>query len=69
VVQVCAGVRLIPGSSGVEEMSNLSYPDYKRFITEIEAMESATDFLIVDTPSGIANNVTGHCARRPRSWS
>jgi flagellar biosynthesis protein FlhG len=58
-VQVGAGVRLIPGSSGVEDMANLSYLDYKRFIAEMETMENGSDFLIVDTPSGIANNVTG----------
>jgi flagellar biosynthesis protein FlhG len=59
VVQVGAGVRLIPGSNGIEELSNLSHGQYKRFIAEVEAMENDSDFMIVDTPSGIAYNVTG----------
>jgi len=59
VIQVAPSLRLIPGSSGVEEMANLSLPQQNRFIAELQAMENGSDFMFIDTPSGVANNVMG----------
>jgi flagellar biosynthesis protein FlhG len=59
VVEVSHGVRLIPGSSGVEEMANISRVQNRQFIAEIEAMENGADYLFIDTPSGISSNVMG----------
>jgi flagellar biosynthesis protein FlhG len=58
-VDVKPGFRLISGSNGVEEMANVSASQQRQFIAELEAMENESDFLFIDTPSGIANNVMG----------
>lgn len=59
VIEVTPNVRLIPGSNGVEEMANLSHRQHRQFIAELEAMENDSDYMFIDTASGIANNVTG----------
>lgn len=59
VIQVAPGLRLIPGSNGVEKMANLSLHQQNRFIAELQAMENESDFMFIDTPSGVANNVMG----------
>lgn len=59
IVELSPGFRLIPGSSGVEEMANISARQHKQFIAELEAMENGADYLFIDTPSGIASNVMG----------
>jgi flagellar biosynthesis protein FlhG len=58
VITTFNGVRLIPGGSGIEELANLSRAQQQRFIAELSAMEVESEFLIVDTPAGIAHNVT-----------
>lgn len=58
IVQTTEGLRLIPGGSGIEGLANLSRTQQRRFIAELSAMEDESDFLIIDTPAGIAHNVT-----------
>jgi flagellar biosynthesis protein FlhG len=58
IVETTDGLRLIPGGSGIEELANLSEAQQRRFIAELSAMEVESDFLIIDTPAGIAHNVT-----------
>jgi flagellar biosynthesis protein FlhG len=58
IVETTEGLRLIPGGSGIEGLANLSEAQQRRFIAELSAMEDESDFLIIDTPAGIAYNVT-----------
>jgi flagellar biosynthesis protein FlhG len=58
IIETSSGMRLIPGGSGIEELANLSRGQQQRFIAELSAMESESDFLIIDTPAGIGHNVT-----------
>jgi flagellar biosynthesis protein FlhG len=58
VIETSHGLRLIPGGSGIEDLANLSETAHRRFIAELMAMEDESDFLIIDTPAGIARNVT-----------
>jgi flagellar biosynthesis protein FlhG len=58
IVETPEGLRLIPGGSGIEGLANLSKAQQRRFIAELTAMEDESDFLIIDTPAGIAHNVT-----------
>jgi flagellar biosynthesis protein FlhG len=53
------GLRLIPGGSGIEELANLTQSQYKNLIAELRAIEQKTDIMLIDTASGIANNVIG----------
>jgi len=59
IIEVGHGMRLIPGSNGVEELANLSSRQHHQFIAELEAMENESDFLFIDTPSGLGHNVMG----------
>lgn len=59
VIELDGGVRLIPGGSGVEQLANLSHSTHSRCVAELRAMETRSDFMIIDTAAGIAGNVTG----------
>ncbi len=59
VVDAGRGVRLLPGGSGIEELASLTRDEQSRLISELRAMEQDSDFIIIDTPAGIAANVTG----------
>lgn len=59
VVETEWGVRLLPGGSGIEEMANLGRSEHRRIAAELQAVEEASDFLVIDTAAGIAGNVTG----------
>ena len=54
-----SGLRLIPGGSGVEELTNLSQEQHRQLVEDLQKVEGESDYLIVDTAAGIANNVTG----------
>lgn len=59
VVIKYGALRLLPGGSGLEELTNLSREQHTRFVKELRAMEDESDFLMIDTAAGIAGNVTG----------
>jgi flagellar biosynthesis protein FlhG len=59
IIEVGHGLRLIPGSNGVAELASLSTRQHQQFIAELEAMENESDFLFIDTPSGLGHNVMG----------
>lgn len=59
VIIKTGGIRLLPGGSGIEELANLTLEQHTRFIAELRAMETESDFMIIDTAAGIAGNVTG----------
>jgi flagellar biosynthesis protein FlhG len=58
-IDVTEGLRLIPGGSGVAELANLSLEQQSRLIAELRAIETNSDFMIIDTAAGIAGNVIG----------
>ena len=58
-IEVTEGLRLIPGGSGVAELANLSLDQQARLLTELRAIETDSDFMIIDTAAGIAGNVIG----------
>lgn len=57
-IELSQGVRLIPAGSGIEGLANLSRAQRDRFLAELAAIESESDFLLIDTPAGIGVNVT-----------
>lgn len=59
ILEIQRGVRLIPGGSGVEELANLSSDAHRRLVAELRAMEHTSDFMLIDTPAGVAANVMG----------
>ena len=59
VIDVGQGVRLIPGSNGMEEIAHLSFQQHRQFVSELEMLEDGADFMLIDTPSGMGDNVLG----------
>lgn len=53
-----AGVRMIPGSSGVAGMSQLGHAQQAGLIQAFSELICPTDILIVDTAAGITDNIT-----------
>ncbi|HEX4949839.1 MAG TPA: MinD/ParA family protein [Blastocatellia bacterium] len=58
-IEVTDGLRLIPGGSGVAELASLSLEQQARLLAELRALETDSDFMIIDTAAGIAGNVIG----------
>jgi len=57
IVHTPEGIDILPSSSGVEELTNLSLFQKKRLIDEFSLLNEAYEFIIIDTPAGISSNV------------
>ncbi len=56
-----AGVEVICGGSGLEEMANLSPFQHQRLISEFNTLQDRSDVILIDTGAGISRNVMGFC--------
>ncbi len=54
------GMKIIPASSGVQQLSELSAEERGRLLSKLDSLnlDSGTDILLVDTSAGISSNVT-----------
>ncbi len=52
-----AGVRIIPGASGLAEMSHLSLSVQEDIFSQLEQIEASHDYIIIDTGTGIHQSV------------
>ena len=52
------GIMLLPGASGVQEVTALSDEQKIAFLTELDALSHQLDVVLVDTGSGISDTVT-----------
>jgi flagellar biosynthesis protein FlhG len=51
------GVRIIPASSGLCDLTALTALQWQRLGAAIDGLRATADFLLIDTASGISNNV------------
>jgi flagellar biosynthesis protein FlhG len=51
------GMRILPASSGVQQLTNLSTEQKLAFLAEIDSLDEPADVMLIDTGSGISNNV------------
>jgi len=51
------GIKILPSSSGIQEMSNLSMVQKLSLQDELNALQSRPDFMLIDTSAGITENV------------
>lgn len=58
VVQGPAGMKILPASSGVQELADLTETQRQQVFTDLGALEQDIDFLLIDTGAGISTNVT-----------
>ena len=59
LIMLSSSVRLLPSGSGIEELANFSLASHSKILGELQEMESYTDFMLIDTAAGLAENVTG----------
>lgn len=58
IVDGPAGVQIIPGGSGLQELANLSDFQFSRLIKGFDELERYADVVLIDTGAGISKNVT-----------
>ncbi|MDK2822091.1 MAG: flagellar biosynthesis protein FlhG [Clostridia bacterium] len=51
------GIKIIPGGSGIYELADLKEWQLERFLIKLSALESESDYLLIDTGAGISKNV------------
>jgi len=56
-----SGIKVLPASSGVQELTELDEFQRLRIIEEFESYDDSVDYLLVDTSSGISSNVAFFC--------
>jgi flagellar biosynthesis protein FlhG len=57
-----AGVRLVPGASGVERLANLNETERAMLLAGLQDLCAAADYVIFDTGAGISRNTTAFLA-------
>ncbi len=61
VVEGPSGIKVLPASSGIQELTELDEFQRLRLIEEFESYDDAVDYLLIDTSSGISSNVAFFC--------
>ncbi len=57
MVQGPKGIRIIPASSGLQRMSELTLAQRNHLVASFTNLDADTDFFIIDTAAGISRNV------------
>lgn len=57
IVPVAQNISLVPGGSGIYELSQISVHEKQSLMSQVEALESEYDFMLIDTAPGIDENV------------
>ncbi|MCI4625757.1 MAG: MinD/ParA family protein [Candidatus Magnetoovum sp. WYHC-5] len=55
------GIKILPASSGVQELTSLDEFQRLRLIEEFEAYDEPIDVLLIDTAAGVSSNVAFFC--------
>lgn len=56
------GIDIIPASSGIRELTQLSADQKVRIIQELESLDEDYDIFLIDTGAGISDNVVFFCS-------
>jgi flagellar biosynthesis protein FlhG len=54
-----SGIRIIPGSSGMSKLADLTSRKRQQFIEHFSSLQGDVDIILVDTMAGISRNVVG----------
>lgn len=57
IVEGPGGMKILPASSGIPDMAELSRGEKLALLDELEGLGSELDFMLIDTAAGIAGNV------------
>ena len=55
-----AGLHVIPGASGISSFVSLAVKQQQRLIQSLQEMKNKYDYLIIDNPAGISENVLSY---------
>jgi flagellar biosynthesis protein FlhG len=55
------GIKVLPASSGIQELTSLDEFQRLRLLEEFESYDDDVDYLLIDTSSGISQNVAFFC--------
>lgn len=58
IVEGPAGIQVIPGGSGLQELANLNDFQFNRLLKSFDELERFADVILIDTGAGISKNVT-----------
>ena len=61
IVDGPSGIKVLPASSGIQELTELDEFQRLRIIEEFESYDDSVDYLLIDTSSGISSNVAFFC--------
>jgi flagellar biosynthesis protein FlhG len=61
IVEGPEGVKILPASSGIQELTSLDEFQRLRLLEEFDSYEGDVDYLLIDTSSGISSNVAFFC--------
>jgi len=61
IVDGPGGIKILPASSGIQELTALDEFQRLRLIEEFELYDEDVDYLLIDAPSGISSNVSFFC--------
>lgn len=61
IVEGPQGIKVLPASSGIQELTVLDEFQRLRLIEEFDSYENDVDYLLIDTSSGISTNVAFFC--------
>jgi len=61
IVEGPYGIKVLPASSGVQELTHLDSLQRVRLLDEFEAYDKDIDILLIDTSAGISENVAFFC--------
>jgi flagellar biosynthesis protein FlhG len=57
VLDVAPGFKVLPASSGIAELSELSHDQQMQLFRALSSLDAETDYLLIDTGAGISSNV------------
>ena len=57
IVEGPGGMKILPATSGIQEMADLSKGEKLALLDELDSLGTQLDFLLIDTAAGIAGNV------------
>lgn len=62
IVEGPAGMRIVPGGSGIAELANIGEAQRKRLLDEFAGLGDVADIVLVDTAAGLSRNVLAFAA-------
>ena len=62
VVKGPNGINIVPASSGIKMMSQLTTAQHSALVSAFDALEDMTDTLIIDTSAGLSDSVLSFCS-------